>query len=85
MNPPDKLPRDKALHAIGGALILLLALALGAGVWIGMGIVLIAAVAKELYDRLHPRLHTADVWDVVAAVSLAGAIALVFYLTKQGV
>lgn len=82
MNPLDKLPRNKALHAIGGALILLVALVLGVGSLIGMGVVLLAALAQEFYDHLHPKTHTADVWDAVATVSLAGLIALVFYLTQ---
>ena len=85
VNPLNKLPYDKALHMIGGVLILLAALLLGLGSVVGMAIVLIAAVGKELYDKLHPKNHTADVWDAVATVSLAGLIALVFYLTQKGV
>jgi len=81
MNPLDRLPRDKALHAIGGALIFAAAIALGIGIWIGVAIVAVAGALKEGYDRFHPARHTADVWDWVATVSLAAVIAVAIYLS----
>lgn len=85
MNPLNKLPHDKALHMIGGVLILLSAMLVGLSMMTGMAIVVAVSSGKEIYDKLHPKIHTADIWDAAATVSLAGLVAAVFYLIQKGV
>jgi len=59
-------PYDKCLHAIGGQIIALGTLSLGLP-W-SIGIVLVVAIGKEIWDRYHPG-HTCDVWDAIATIS----------------
>ena len=57
---------DKALHALGGAVIgAAVAVASGSlplGAWVAFGV----AWAKERYDKAHPDRHTFDGWDAYA-------------------
>ena len=69
-----KVPVDKFMHFISGLLI-----AVVLTPFIGFYSVLIVALialAKEVYDYLHPDLHTADIWDWVATTlgGIVGAI-----------
>ena len=84
MNFLMKIPHDKMGHAIAGVLVFLLALLLGATIWIGMGVVLVVAVAKEIYDYFHRDRHTPDVWDAVATVSLAGLVTITIWRITNG-
>ena len=78
----NKIPRDKALHAIGGVLILLVALLLGLSLIVAMSVVAVSGIGKEIYDKMHPKKHTADIWDIVATVSLAMLVAVVMYIIR---
>ena len=76
-----KVPVDKFMHFISGLLI-----AVVLTPFIGFYSVLIVALialAKEVYDYLHPDLHTADIWDWVAT-TLGGIVGvlLVYVLTN---
>lgn len=44
--------------------------------WLAIGSVMIAAAAKEIYDRRHPAAHTADLrdWLYTAAGGCAGLL-----------
>lgn len=68
------IPYDKALHIIGGAVIF------AAFHWrFGMFAivpVVIAAIAKEIYDKFHPESHTCDIKDAIATV-IGGLICLI--------
>lgn len=73
------LPYDKALHLIGGAVLFLTALLFGAPPAVAVGIVVVAAVAKELYDLAHRQAHTPDPWDAIytAAAAVVGCVVMV--------
>ena len=60
------IPLDKTLHLLAGSTIAALVWPFGA--WLAVVAVLVAAVGKEVYDKLHPDKHTADIWDAVATV-----------------
>ncbi len=62
------IPLDKQAHALAGACLFLLCLVLGAGAQIALGLVALAAVAKEAYDHAHPDVHTCDAWDAFATI-----------------
>lgn len=62
---PARIPQDKLLHALAGALLACLFHGLPLG-W-NVALVGILAVCKEAYDHAHPD-HTADLWDVTATV-----------------
>jgi len=57
------IPIDKQAHALGGAVIVLLSIVAGWPLWLGLLICTGVALAKEVYDSVHPDAHTADVWD----------------------
>ena len=75
------IPKDKQQHLLAGAVI-----GLGAGYtakqlgfkhperW-GFAAGVLAGVAKELYDKKHPKNHTCDVNDALAT---AGGATIVF-------
>jgi hypothetical protein len=71
------IPHDKALHALGGALLFAgaraFSLALGidpswAGVTALAAVTAVAAV-KECFDALHPATHTVDLRDFLFTVA----------------
>ena len=69
-----KVPVDKFMHFISGLLIaVILTPFIG---FYSVLIVALIALAKEVYDYLHPDLHTADIWDWVATTlgGIVGAI-----------
>ena len=85
MSPLNRLPHDKALHAIGGLIIWAVAFSFGFSIWQSEQIVFGAAVAKEAYDKSHPKKHTADFWDMIATISLAMFVgAIVHYRMTHG-
>ena len=57
---------DKISHFLAGGFIA--ALVWPFGVWLAVIAVLVAAVGKEVYDKLHPDKHTVDIWDAIATV-----------------
>ena len=72
-----KVPVDKFMHFISGLLIaVILTPFIG---FYSVLIVALIALAKEVYDYLHPDLHTADIWDWVAT-TLGGLLGYVIYL-----
>ena len=76
-----KVPVDKFMHFISGLLIaVILTPFIG---FYSVLIVALIALAKEVYDYLHPDLHTADIWDWVAT-TLGGIVGvlLVYVLTN---
>lgn len=69
-----KVPVDKFMHFISGLLIaVILTPFIG---FYSVLIVALIALAKEVYDYLHPDLHTADIWDWVAT-TLGGIVGVV--------
>ena len=78
MNPLNKLPHDKALHFIAGALVYAVFHFISPAV--GMIAVTIAAVGKEVYDYANRDKHTPDLWDAVVTV-LGGVVGFVCGLT----
>lgn len=73
------LPYDKALHLIGGAVLFLAALLCHASPLVALAVVVVAAIAKELYDLAHRQAHTPDPWDAIytAAAAVVGYLVLV--------
>lgn len=72
------LAHDKALHiVVGGAIFsaayVLFTLAGLPALHIAAGAVVLAAVGKEVYDRIHRDKHTPDLMDAVATI-IGGAI-----------
>ena len=65
------MQHDKALHFIAGVLIF--AVGHFASVLVGLGLVVLAAVGKEVYDWLHRDKHTPDIMDAV--YTIAGGVA----------
>lgn len=70
MNPLNKLPHDKALHAIVG--VLAYAVFHFVSPVVGLIAATVAAVGKEVYDYANRDRHTPDAWDAVA--TLAGGV-----------
>ena len=64
---------DKQLHFFSGGFLAALAIAANLPFYAAMLVVLLAGVAKEVYDALHPDKHTKDVWDIVAT-SIGGSV-----------
>lgn len=58
---------DKALHFIGG--VVLFAFGHFVSVWVAMGIVVAAALGKEIYDWFHQDRHTPEVADALYTVA----------------
>lgn len=68
------IPRDKALHFLTGQLLF----AVGwrfYGIKLGLWLVLVAAIAKEIFDDLRGGAHAPDLRDAMAT-GLGGAWAL---------
>jgi len=73
------IPLDKQAHALSGAVLVLLPVIASRPLWWGLLICLVAALAKEVYDRRHPDVHSCDVWDAIATVS-GGALAAIYVI-----
>ncbi len=73
LNFPARLPPDKALHMLTG--VMLFALLHFVSAPLAFAGVVVAAIAKEVYDYMHADLHTCDVWDAVATV-IGGLVGL---------
>lgn len=71
------IPIDKQAHFLSGGFIA--AIAWPFGVVASIAAVLVAAVGKEVYDKLHPESHTADIWDAVATIA-GGAVMQIWFL-----
>lgn len=88
MDIPKLIPHDKALHALGGALIAavvyLLDVFLGHfGLWLVLAVVVIAAIGKEVYDLAHQDRHTPDVYDALATTLGGLLVILPLYQTLR--
>lgn len=70
-----RLPIDKLLHLLVGALIVALLWPLNPA--LACSVCVAAAVGKELYDARHPERHTADRFDA-AFTSLGGVLSCVW-------
>ena len=70
----NNIPADKVAHCLGGVVLF----AIGQLFGYGLALVVIGAVSKEIYDKLHPN-HTPDVWDAVATI-LGGLLGYIIYL-----
>ncbi len=66
LNLLSSLPHDKAGHLIAG--VLLYAAFHFVHPAVGIAVVVIAAVAKEVYDYLHKETHTPETMDAVATI-----------------
>lgn len=69
-----KIPCDKQMHFMSGFIIAALLTPLVG--FYSVLIVAIIALAKEIYDYLHPESHTADFWDWFAT-TLGGLIGFI--------
>lgn len=68
------IPQDKANHIVYGSVIFAAAYALFSfaglpALPIAAGMVVIAAVAKEVWDRAHKETHTPDPVDALATIA----------------
>lgn len=75
------IPQDKANHIVYGAVIFAAAYALFTfaglpALPIAAGMVVIAAVAKEMWDRAHKETHTPDPLDALATIAGGVVVAL---------
>lgn len=68
------LPQDKANHVMWGAALFAAFHFYSAPA--AFALVVLVAVLKEVYDGLHPKTHSVDVYDALATVA-GGAIGLV--------
>lgn len=79
-----KLPADKLAHAVGGSVIACAVLCAAALIdcpratacMIAAGVVIVAAIGKEVWDRLHPG-HTCDPVDALATIA-GGSLVLIY-------
>lgn len=74
-----KLPYDKALHFIIGALVFAVSFPIFG--WYALAITASVAVIKEFYDRFTPN-HVSDIKDAIA--TLLGALVVAIPLMFQG-
>lgn len=81
MNKYLLLQQDKANHAFYGLAIYCF-LHLFISSFLAIGIVVIIAISKEIYDAQHPDKHTADYKDVVFTVVTPVILALLELLSK---
>ena len=61
----NAIPADKVMHFASGT-ILYAALLPFVGSSLALSVIVMIAVAKEIYDSCNPDKHTADMWDAVA-------------------
>lgn len=61
----NALPADKVMHFASGT-VLYAALLPFVGSSLALSVIVMIAVAKEIYDSCNPDKHTADVWDALA-------------------
>lgn len=61
----NAIPADKVAHFASGV-VLYAGLLPFVGSSLALSVVIMAAVAKEIYDSCNPDKHTADMWDAVA-------------------
>ena len=66
---------DKIYHIIAGMTIYLLFRIIDPTS--ALVLVWIAGIGKELYDLKHPDKHTADVWDIVATVTIPSLLYMI--------
>lgn len=79
----NKIPHDKALHAIGGVLIFAVAITLSLSITLSLLIIAVIGVGKELLDAQDPKHHTADIWDAVATIALPLIVAIAIYIREM--
>ncbi len=88
MNIPKLIPHDKALHALGGALLAAVLypalLYIGAHQALTGTLILVVGVGliKEVYDAAHADRHTADFMDALATILGGLLVTLPVYLTR---
>lgn len=75
------IPHDKSLHALVGGCIfsaayVLFSIAGLPALHIAAGAVVVAAVGKEVYDRIHRDKHTPDGMDALATLAGGAVVAL---------
>lgn len=75
------IPDDKVRHALGGAFLFSLIAQFG---WF-IAVVSVAAIAavKEIYDSLHPDIHTSDPLDF-AATCIGMVIGVICFMAGAG-
>lgn len=71
------MQHDKALHFIAGVLVF--AVGHFVSVLIGLGLVMLAAIGKEVYDYANRDKHTPDIWDAVYTLA-GGAVGFVCWV-----
>lgn len=69
----NAIPADKVAHFASGVLLYAMTVH-WAGPRYALALVILAGVAKEIYDSFHRDTHTPDVFDAVAT-SLGGVVA----------
>ena len=77
-------PYDKALHSFYGSLLfigsLFAALVLGLSWVVALYVVVITAIGKEVYDAFNRKIHTPDLFDIVATIAVPVLFALYLYI-----
>ena len=69
------IPQDKANHFIYGLLIFTMISTI-LNVVFGLGVCIVAAFTKELYDLQHKQTHTPDIYDFIWTVA-GGIVGLI--------
>lgn len=77
MNLP-MIPQDKANHMIYGLVIFTVPAVLFTAL-VGLGVCVIAAFSKELYDLQHKDSHTPDIYDAIWTIA-GGAFGFIISL-----
>ena len=75
----NNIPKDKLLHALVGLTIFVFVSIFTLQI-VALSVVYVAGVGKEIYDKFHPKTHTADIKDILATVVIPTIVVIVEYL-----
>ena len=75
----NNIPKDKLLHALVGLTIFIFVSIFTLQI-VALGVVYVAGVGKEIYDKLHPKKHTVDIKDMLATVAIPTIVVVIGYL-----
>lgn len=78
-----KIPYDKLQHFGAGLVIAALVVIVTGSLILAGAAVLLAGVAREVYDAFHPDTNTVDIWDVVATCAGWLPVALTFQIIQR--
>jgi hypothetical protein len=78
-----KIPYDKLQHFGAGLVIAALVVIVTGSLILAGVVVLLAGVAREVYDAFHPVTNTVDIWDVVATCAGWFPVALAVQIIQR--